>query len=113
MKAKKDNLILTKTFEFALKVIEYSEELQLKKKFVIGGQILRSGCAVGALVREAQNAESRADFIHRLKVAAKEAEETEYWLELCHLAQSYPKPGILMGDIRSIVVILGKIHFVK
>lgn len=97
------------TFEFALNVIEFSEELQRKRKFVIGDQVLRSGCAIGALARESQNAESRLDFIHKLKVAAKEAEETEYWLELCHFSKNYPEPGKLLEDVRSVIKVIAKI----
>ena len=71
------------TFEFALAIWDLSEELQEKRKFAVSNQIFRSGTAIGALVREAQNGESLADFIHKMKVALKEADETEYWLLLC------------------------------
>ena len=54
-----------------------------QKKIVISTQILKSGTSIGANIREAQSCESRADFIHKLKIAQKEAEETEYWLLLC------------------------------
>ncbi len=56
--------------------------LENKKEYVLSKQVLRSGTAIGALVREAQNAESKADFIHKLGVAQKENDETLYWLEL-------------------------------
>jgi four helix bundle protein len=79
----KDNAIVTLTFGFALLIWDLSEELQEKKKFAVANQLFRSGTAVGALVREAQNGESLADFIHKMKVALKEADETEYWLLLC------------------------------
>lgn len=109
MKNYKDNPIVKMTFEFALQIIEYSEDLQAKKKFVVADQVLRSGCAIGALVREAQNAESRADFIHKIKIAVKEAEETEYWLELCYHSKRYPDPGKLLMDVNSIIKVLAKI----
>lgn len=79
----KDNAIVTLTFEFALGIWDLSEELQEKKKFALSNQLFRSGTAIGALVREAQNGESLADFIHKMKIALKEADETEYWLLLC------------------------------
>ena len=74
------NVIVDKTFDFAVKIIEYCELLESHKKFVISNQLLKSGTSIGANVSEAQNAESRADFIHKIKLAAKEANETNYWL---------------------------------
>ena len=68
---------------FALRIIKLNKYLiQYKKEFVLARQILRSGTAPGALIREAQNAESRLDFIHKLSIAQKECDETIYWLEL-------------------------------
>lgn len=72
------NLILSLSFEFALEIIKYCEILEEKRKFVIATQLLKSGTSIGANVKEAQNAESKNDFIHKLKIALKEAEETEY-----------------------------------
>ncbi|MGE0587613.1 MAG: four helix bundle protein [Cyclobacteriaceae bacterium] len=97
------------SFQFALDIISFSELLQSKRKFAIADQVLRSGCSIGANVKEAQNAESKADFIHKLKIASKEAEETEYWLELCHFAKNYPNPDKLLTDIESILKVIGKI----
>ena len=79
---KNKNLIVDLTFEFALKIIKYEELLERNRKYVIARQLLRSGTSIGANVREAQNAESKADFIHKFKIAAKESDETEYWLLL-------------------------------
>lgn len=79
----KDNVILNKTFDFSLQIIRYCELLQEEKKYVISNQLLKSGTTIGANVREAQNSESKNDFIHKFKVAAKEIEETRYWLLLC------------------------------
>ena len=76
---KEKNLIVELSFEFALKIIKYVEVLEQDKKFVIARQLLRSGTSIGANIREAQNAESKPDFIHKMKVACKEADETEYW----------------------------------
>ena len=78
-----ENIIKEKSFQFAVRVINLSKHLQdEKKEYVLSKQILRSGTSIGANVRESQNAESRADFIHKLAIAQKEADETTYWLEL-------------------------------
>lgn len=109
MRNDKENLIVKMTMEFSLKVIEYSELLEEHKKYVISRQILKSGTSIGANVREAQNAESKADFVHKMKIAAKEADETEYWLILCELSKNYPKHGNLLELLQSIINILSKI----
>jgi four helix bundle protein len=109
MRNDKDNLIVKLTLEFALEIIEYSELLEEKKKYVIARQLLKSGTSIGANVREAQNAESKADFIHKLKIAAKEADETEYWLILCELSKTYPKNEYLKEKLQAILNILSKI----
>lgn len=90
---KKKNEVLDLSFELAVQIVEFSEELENLKKFVIARQLLRSGTSVGANIREAQSAESKADFIHKLKIAHKEAIETEYWLELVKAGKSYPSPS--------------------
>ena len=86
----KPNIIVERTVKFSLQIIEFAELLETKNKFVVARQLLKSGTSIGANVREAQNAESKADFIHKMKIAAKEAEETEYWLYLCQHSKSYP-----------------------
>lgn len=80
----KENIVVIQSFQFALDIIRYCESLQENKKFVIANQLLKSGTSIGANIREAQNAESKADFVHKFKIAAKEIEETSYWLELCN-----------------------------
>ncbi len=97
------------TFQFALEIIEFAEKLRDQKRFSFSDQVLRSGCSIGANVKEAQGAESKADFIHKMKIAMKEAEETEYWLELCKFARNYPKPEKLLISIESILKVLNKI----
>jgi len=103
------NEVLELSLVFALNVIGFSETLDQRKKFVISKQLLKSGTSIGASIREAQKAESRADFFHKMSIAAKEAEETEYWLILCDLANTYPKPEQLLIDIKSIQKLLSKI----
>ena len=109
MRNDKSNPIVELTLEFALEIIKYSEILEENKKYVIAKQLLKSGTSIGANVREAQNAESKADFIHKLKIAAKEADETEYWLILCKKTQNYPNPEKLEILLNSIIKILSKI----
>ena len=87
MRNDKENIIVTKTFNFALEIIDFSEMLFTEKRFSLANQIFKAGTSVGANVREAQNAESKADFIHKMKISAKEADETEYWLLLCKHSQ--------------------------
>lgn len=106
----KDNLILKLTFEFSLKVIAYSEELRTLHKYEMASQIFRSGTSIGANIKEAQNAESKADFIHKFKISAKEADEVEYWLKLCEASQFYPNPiKELHSDLNTIILIISKI----
>lgn len=109
LQTNKENLIVKLTFEFSLLIINFTEHLQSQKKFNLANQLFRSGTSIGANVREAQNAESKADFIHKMKIAAKEADETEYWLLLCRESKNYDDPGILLEKIDSINKILSKI----
>ena len=104
-----ENIILIKSIDFALDIINYCEVLEGKRKFVIANQLLKSGTSVGANIHEAQNAESKADFIHKMKIAAKEIEETKYWLILCEKAKSYPFDEILSQKIKEISLIVYKI----
>ncbi|HPG11798.1 MAG TPA: four helix bundle protein [Chitinophagaceae bacterium] len=106
---RKDNLILNLTFQFALDIISYTEKLEKERKYNLANQLFRSGTSIGANVNEAQGCESKKDFIHKLKIAYKEAEETRYWLELCEKSENYLSPGKLLDDIVSILKVLGKI----
>lgn len=104
-----NNVILHKTVSFSLAIISYVELLEASKKFVIANQLLKSGTSIGANVHEAQNAESKADFIHKFKIAAKEIEETKYWLVLCKLSKNYPDCEELERQIEEIERIITKI----
>ena len=78
---RRDSLLHAKSYAFALRVIRMHEFLrEQKQEFVLSKQILRSGTAIGALIRESEFAQSPADFINKLSVALKEANETDYWL---------------------------------
>lgn len=109
MQNNKPNIIVDKTFQFSLEIIEFTEQLEALRKYVIANQVLKSGTSVGANVREAQNAESKADFIHKMKIAAKEADETQYWLELCQKSKNYPNCEQLQRMIEEIIKIISKI----
>lgn len=78
----KKNVVKEKSFAFAIRIVKLYRYLVEKKEFVLSKQMLRSGTAIGALVREGEHAESKADFIHKMSIALKEANETDYWLEL-------------------------------
>jgi four helix bundle protein len=78
----KENLIATKTFDFALTVIELFIQLKKENEFIISKQIIRSETSIGANVEEAIAAQSKKDFINKLSIASKEARETKYWLRL-------------------------------
>ncbi len=110
MRNDKENLIVSKTFEFSLEIINFSEELRSLQKFEMSSQIFRSGTSIGANIREAQNAESKADFIHKFKISAKEADEVEYWLKLCRESKFYPNPDEgLLEKLNTIIKIISKI----
>lgn len=79
---KTENALKQKSYAFALDIIKMCMSLREQHEFVLSKQLLRSGTAVGALVEEANQAESKADFIHKLSIANKEANETQYWIRL-------------------------------
>jgi len=84
----KPSVLRDKSFAFALRVVRLSQELQQnQKEFVLSKQVLRSGTAIGALVREGEFAQSKSDFINKLSIALKEANETEYWILLLQEAK--------------------------
>jgi four helix bundle protein len=112
MRNDKENIIVEKSFRFALKIVLYGEILEKNKKFIIANQLLKSGTSICANVREAQNAESKSDFVYKIKIAAKEAEETEeteYWLLICKNSFSYPFDAQLLNDVQEIIKIPSKI----
>ena len=77
-----DNIIKTKSFEFALHVMGLYKKLASQQEYVLSKQLLRSGTSIGANVQEALAGQSRKDFLHKMSIASKEARETLYWLEL-------------------------------
>lgn len=109
MRNDKENKIVVLSFQFAIGIIEFVEILEERRKFVLANQLLKSGTSIGANIREAQNAESKVDFIHKMKIAAKEADETSYWIELCEKSENYPYDSSLSEDLMVIIKILSKI----
>lgn len=78
-----ESTIKKKSYDFALRVIKAYKYLTVEQReFVLSKQMLRSGTSIGAQIRESEYAQSKADFIHKLSIALKEANETEYWLNL-------------------------------
>ncbi len=105
-------LIKDKSFALAVRIVKLCQYLNDKKKeYVISKQLLRCGTSIGANVREGQNAESRADFIHKLTIAQKEASETIYWLELMEATGYLSKNEFdsINEDAVSVIKILTKI----
>lgn len=80
----------------------YTEILYQQNRWILGNQLFKSGTSIGANIREAQHAESRVDFVHKMKIAAKEAEETMYWLLLCRHTSSAPHCEDLMQELEEI-----------
>ncbi|MBB4036910.1 four helix bundle protein [Dysgonomonas hofstadii] len=103
------NVIVDLSFKFALDIIAFAEILEQERKYIIANQLLKSGTSIGANIREVQNGESKQDFIHKLKIAAKEADETEYWLLLCENSENYPFNSQLLEDIKILQKIINKI----
>ncbi len=107
MSEKKSNIVKDKSFAFALRAVKLYQFLVEQKEFVLSKQFLRSGTAVGALIREAEHAESKADFIHKMAIAQKEANETDYWIELLH--QSHYLDNLQYESISKDIKALNKI----
>jgi len=106
---KRENPIKDKSFAFAVRVVNTYKFLSTEhKEYVMSKQLLRSGTAVGALYREAEQGESKADFVHKLGIAQKECNETMYWLELLH-ATKYLETSMfdsLFSDAQELIKLL-------
>ncbi|MFN5704528.1 MAG: four helix bundle protein [bacterium] len=101
-----DNPLVNKSFEFAKQILIFGDKLTEDKRYVIANQIVKSGTSIGANINEAQNAESKSDFLHKLKIATKEAEEVEYWLLLIsEVYKQYPIKHLL-ANVSEILKIL-------
>jgi len=78
----KQNIVLNKSYQFAIDIVKLAQGLQKEKEYVLSRQILKSGTAICALIKESKFAQSKPDFINKLSISLKEANETEYWLNL-------------------------------
>ena len=106
---KRENVIKNKSFLFSIRIVNlYKLITSERKEYVMSKQLLRSGTGIGALVREAEHAESKADFIHKLAIALKEANETEYWLDLLYETEFLNKSEYtsFQKDIKEILKLL-------
>jgi four helix bundle protein len=104
-----DSILRDKSYQFTIRVVRLSQHLQAEKKeYVLSRQLLRSGTAIGALLREAEFGQSKADFVSKLSIALKEANETEYWLSLLkdtdYLDQK--QYGAVAPDCRALIAML-------
>lgn len=77
----KNRIVQHKSLDFAIAIVNIYKQLAQQNEYILGKQILRSGTSIGANIREADHAESKADFIHKMSIAQKECNETLYWLE--------------------------------
>lgn len=109
MDTKRENLIVSLTEDFAVKIISYHTKVKKAGVHSMANQLFRSATSIGANVMEAQNAESKKDFIHKMKVAAKEGGETQYWLRLCERSPMLPSPDSLWNEVISINKVLNRI----
>ena len=103
-----NNIILQKTIEFSTIIIKAGERLKEQNNYILANQLIRSGTAIGAMVHEAQSAESRLDFLHKFKIADKEASETMYWVTLLERTESNFNKEI-RGQLMDIRRLLGSI----
>jgi four helix bundle protein len=105
-------ILRDKSFTFALRTVKLYKYLTVdKKEYVLSKQVLRSGTVIGALVREAEQAESKNDFIHKLAIALKEASETEYWLELLFQSDYLDEKSYssIQSDLKEVLKLLTSI----
>ena len=109
----KESLIKEKSFQFAIRTVKmYSHLKEAKKEYVMSKQVLRSGTSIGANIREALNGESKADFIHKLAIAQKEADETLYWLELLKATEFIDDTSYHFHEFRTISMNRNKSSFI-
>jgi len=102
-------ILKDKSYLFAIHVINFCRALQGQREYILSKQLIRSGTAIGALVREAEFGQSRADFSHKLSIALKEANETDYWLSLieeCYAVDEKSGLSNLQKECREIIAIL-------
>ncbi|MDE6536037.1 MAG: four helix bundle protein [Muribaculaceae bacterium] len=107
-----DNIVYNKSKAFALRIVKLGKFLQSEKhEYVLSNQVVRSGGSIGANIAEAQFGASKAEFVHRMRIAVREANETKYWLELLQDASYIEKPlsESLIIDCQEIIYLLVRI----
>lgn len=108
----KENIIVSKSFDFAVKIVKFSFKMQNEKKeYIISRQLLKSGTSIGANIEESQGAISKAEFIAKLQISLKEAKEAKYWLRLIRASDIYSNPNLieLTNECGELIVILTSI----
>jgi len=107
----KENLIVDETYAFALRITALCKVIRERKEFELASQLWRSGTSIGANVEEAQAAQSRADFLSKMSIAAKEARETRYWIRLTRDAKiiNFESLNPLLEELERILRILTSI----
>ena len=109
MKSDRDNIIFDKSYLFAIRMVKLYKYLKTEhKEFVLSKQVLRSGTAIAALVRESEFAQSKADFTHKMSIALKEANETDYWIDLLYDTDFITKNmyNDIKRDVRELIKLL-------
>lgn len=107
-----ENIIVEKTYSFAVKIVKFCFEIQdEKREYVLSRQLLKSGTSIGANTEESQGAISKAEFIAKMQIALKEAKETKYWLRLIKDTEVYQNTHSvhILNDCNEIIVILTSI----
>jgi four helix bundle protein len=110
---KEDNVIQTKSFAFAVRIVNvYKYLTKEKKEFVLSNQLLKSGTSIGANIEESIGGQSKADFLSKLSISYKEAREVKYWLRLLFATEYLNKEMFdsLFNDVEEILKIIGKIQ---
>ena len=105
----KDNVLLEKSFKFAIRIVKLYKHLsEDKKEFILSKQLLRCGTSIGANINEAQDAQSKNDFISKLSISLKEARESKYWIELLKETDylSEKEANNLLEDLIEIIKLL-------
>ena len=109
---KRENVVMNKSYAFALRVIKlYKYLIYEKKEYVLSKQLLRSGTSIGALIKEGEHAQSKPDFLNKMNVALKEANEAEYWIELLRDSEylSATESLSILEDVSELIKLLASI----
>ena len=105
----RENVALNKSINFSVGIRNFCNVLYNKSETAIANQLLRFGMAIGANISEAQQAESRSDFIHKMKISAKEASEASYWLSICEKSNIAGFQQELRKELNELIAIISKI----